>query len=131
MKLTARIVLIAVMALCAGAVKANSGNATTAKAAGSTLDGEVLSGMSFTSNSQLWNYRAAGEPWNFWFIYTLINKPTVVENGETVEDERDKVYTIYFDDVRPLRAPENRPDNLGLFFKIKYFGPAVSDEYTP
>ena len=48
------------------------------------------------------------------------------DGGETVEDTRDKVYTFYFDDIRGLRAAANRPVNVGLFFKIKYFGDAVA-----
>jgi hypothetical protein len=96
---------------------------------GSVLDGETLTGMSFTtaSGDRLeWNYHASGEPWNFWFIDTLISKPTTIEGGDSVEDTRDKIYTIYFDDVRQLRAAANRPTNLGLFLKIKYFGDAVA-----
>ena len=97
---------------------------------GSRLDGETLSGMSFSTTDSDWNYRAAGEPWDFWYIDTLLNKPTTEEEGETVIDERDKVYTIYFDDIRPIRAAANRASNVGLFVKIKYFGPAVAIEYS-
>ena len=93
---------------------------------GDMLDGETLSGMSFSSASSEWNYRADGNPWNFWFVDTIINKPSIEEDGETMEDTTDKVYTIYFDDVRPLRAAQNRASNLGLFLKIKYFGPAIA-----
>lgn len=94
---------------------------------GTVLDGETLSGMTFvTTSGNPWNYRASGKPWDFWFIKELINKPTYVENGETLEDKNDKVYRIYFDDVRPLRDIDNQASNLGLFLKIKYFGPAVS-----
>ena len=57
---------------------------------------------------------------------TIISKPTMDDGGETVEDTRDKVYTFYFDDIRGLRAAANRPVNVGLFFKIKYFGDAVA-----
>lgn len=93
---------------------------------GSVLDGETLSGMSFTTNSTEWNYRPTGDPWDFWFIDNLISKPTTTQDGNTVEDTKDKIYTIFFDDIRPLRAPGNRPSSIGLFLKIKYFGPAVS-----
>ena len=96
---------------------------------GSVLDGETLSGMSFLTddaNRLKWNYHPSGEPWNFWFIDTLISKPTTIENGDSVEDKRDKIYTIYFDDVRELRAPANRPTDMGVFLKIKYFGDAVA-----
>ena len=93
---------------------------------GSSLDGATLSGMSFTTTQRQWNYRAADAPWNFWYVDTLISKPTTGEGGETVEDTRDKIYTIYFDDIRPLRAAVNRSENLGLFFWIKYFGNAVA-----
>ena len=97
---------------------------------GAILDSETLSGMNFvTTPASAWNYRAAGDPWNFWFIYNIINKPIFEEAGETIEDTRDKVYTIYFDDIRALRATENQASNVGLFFKIKYFGPAVAVEY--
>jgi len=95
---------------------------------GSVLDGETLSGMNFVTTPQKWNYRASGDPWNFWFVYNLVNKPTTQESGETMEDTRDKIYTIYFDDVRPLRDTGNRADKVGLFLKIKYFGPAVAVE---
>lgn len=96
---------------------------------GSVLDGETLAGMSFTTATAdrlLWNYHASGEPWNFWFIDTIISKPTTIEGGDSVEDTRDKIYTIFFDDVRTLRAAANQPTNLGLFLKIKYFGDAVA-----
>ena len=96
---------------------------------GSVLDGETLSGMSFTTdnaNRLQWNYHASGDPWNFWFIDTLISKPTVDLGSGSEEDTRDKIYTVYFDDIRPLRAAANRPENLGLFFEIKYFGDAVA-----
>ena len=96
---------------------------------GSVLDGETLAGMSFTTaagDRLQWNYHPDGEPWNFWFVDTIISKPTMDDGGETVEDTRDKVYTFYFDDIRGLRAAANRPVNVGLFFKIKYFGDAVA-----
>ena len=101
---------------------------------GTVLDGEVLSGMSFTTataDSKEWNYHAGGKPWDFWFFRELVSKPTKIEDGETIEDRGDKVYRIYFDDVRPLRAPDNQQENIGLFLKIKYFGPAVAVVYTP
>lgn len=96
---------------------------------GSVLDGEVLSGMNFvTTPTTAWNYRAASEPWNFWFIFNIINKPMIEDGSESTEDTRDKIYTLYFDDVRPLRAAGNRASNVGLFLKIKHFGPAVAIE---
>ena len=67
-------------------------------------------------------------PWNFWFVYEMINKPTYEQNGETLEDREDKLFRIYFDDIRPLRASGNQADEVGLFLKIKYFGPAVAVE---
>ena len=100
---------------------------------GTVLDGETLAGMSFTTadaDRLLWNYHPSGEPWNFWCIYNIVNKPTTEENGATEEDTVDKIYTIYFDDIRPLRASANRATNLGLFLKIKYFGPAVAISYS-
>ena len=99
---------------------------------GTVLDGEVLSGMDFTTDDGdrlLWNYHKDGEPWNFWYIYTLLNKPSTEIGGVTTEDTSDKVYTIYFDDIRPLRAAANRANNVGLFVKINHFGPAVSVAY--
>ncbi|MBR1887500.1 MAG: hypothetical protein IJ813_03435 [Bacteroidales bacterium] len=96
---------------------------------GSVLDGETLAGMSFTTDAAdrlQWNYHVSGDPWNFWFVDTIISKPTMMDGGESVEDTRDKVYTFYFDDIRGLRAAANRPENVGLFFKIKYFGDAVA-----
>lgn len=93
---------------------------------GDRLDGETLAGMSYSSTFTDWNYRAVGDPWNFWFIDNILNKPSTEEDGVSVEDTTDKIYTIYFDDVRPLRATGNRAKNLGLFLKIKYFGPAVA-----
>lgn len=98
---------------------------------GTVLDKtEILDGMNFvTSPTTAWNYRASGEPWNFWFIYNIINKPSIDSNGISEEDTRDKIYTVYFDDIRQLRAAGNRADHIGLFFKIKYFGPAVAVSY--
>lgn len=100
---------------------------------GTVLDGETLAGMNFTTSgaqSAAWNYHAPGKPWDFWFVDEMVNKPTYEENGETLEDRNDKVYRIYFDDIRPLRDASNRADNVGLFLKIKYFGPAVSVAYA-
>lgn len=93
---------------------------------GTVLDRETLSGMTFTTSSGVWNYRASGDPWNFWYIKELETKPTKDVNGETVEDGDDKLYRIYFDDIRPLRAAGNRPSDVGLYLKIKYFGDAVA-----
>jgi len=96
---------------------------------GTVLNGETLTGMNFTTASadaKKWNYHNFGEPWNYWYVYTIMTKPTIVVEGETIDDEQDKTYTIYFDDTRPLRAAANRADDVGLFFKIKYFGPATS-----
>ena len=96
---------------------------------GTVLDGETLAGMSFTTASAdrlKWNYHAFGSPWDFWFVDTLVSKPTDSVGGESAEDTRDKIYTIYFDDVRPLRDTSNQAEDLGLFLKIKYFGDAVA-----
>ena len=86
---------------------------------GASLDGAVLSGMDFTTTPNPWNYRANGSPWNYWYTFTIMSKPD--SDGDS-----DDVYTIYFDDSRPLRAAVNRSENLGLFFWIKYFGDAVA-----
>lgn len=85
--------------------------------------------MSFTTASAdrlEWNYHASGNPWNFWFVDMLVSKPTESSGGESAEDTRDKIYTIYFDDVRALRDVGNRAVDIGLFLKIKYFGDAVA-----
>ena len=100
---------------------------------GTKLDGETLAGMDFintTTGGLRWNYRDEADPWNFWFVNTIVSKPTVTEGSESMEDTRDKIYTVYFDDIRPLRAAANRPTNVGLFFKIQYFGPAVPVTYV-
>ena len=76
---------------------------------GDRLDGETLAGMSYSSTFKDWNYRAVGDPWNFWFIDNILNKPSTEEDGVSVEDTADKIYTIYFDDVRPLRRLETGP----------------------
>ncbi len=89
------------------------------------LDGEELAGMSFVQTNN-WNYRKSGEPWDFWYTYTIVSKPTIEDGGATVEDTNPKTYTIYFDDIRPLRDAGNRAANIGLFLKIKYFGDAVA-----
>ena len=101
---------------------------------GTVLDGATLSGMTFTAseaNKKQWNYRASGSPWNFWYNYTIISKPTKEENGATVEDTGDKLYTVYFDDVRPLRASGNRADNVGLYVFMNHFGTAVPVTVVP
>lgn len=90
---------------------------------GTTLDGEILSGMSFVTTTNKWNTRASGSPWNYWFFFDILSKPL---NTDGTEDNRAKTYTIYFDDTRPLRAAANRADGVGLFVKAKYFGPALS-----
>lgn len=94
---------------------------------GNTVDGEVLAGMTYVTTANKWNTRATGSPWNYWFFFDLLSKPTTTDSGgQTVEDMSDKLYTIYFDDTRPLRAAANRADGVGLFLKIKYFGDAQS-----
>ena len=100
---------------------------------GNTVDGEVLSGMTYVTTANKWNTRATGSPWNYWYCFDILSKPTKEENGQIVEDLEDKLYTIYFDDVRPLRAAANRADGVGLFVKAKYFGDAipVTEASTP
>ncbi len=90
---------------------------------GAILDNETLLGMTFSTvaTNRAWNYRRTGDPWNFWFNYTISVKPDYV-NEQTV-------YTIYFDDTRPLRDFQNRALNVGLFLKMRYFGPAVPVYY--
>lgn len=94
---------------------------------GAVLDEETLTNMTFvTTPVTAWNYRKSGEPWDFWYTYTILSKPTKIEDGATVEDKSDKTYTIYFDDVRPLRDAGNRATEVGLYVKIQYFGAPVS-----
>ncbi len=97
---------------------------------GTALDGETLMGMDFAGYTDssvpspfLWNSRKIGEPWNSWFYIDIISKPTKADGSE---DNSAKIYTIYFDDTRPLRATANQASGVGLFVKIKYFGPAQS-----
>jgi len=90
-----------------------------------TLDGETLTGMSFSNTVTEWNYRKTGEPWNFWYTLTLLSKPMKTVDGASVEDTSDHTYTIYFDDTNPFRASYSQTTNVGLFFKIKYFGAAT------
>ena len=93
---------------------------------GNTVDGETLGGMTYVTTANKWNTRAAGTPWNYWFFFDLLAKPTVAGVNGPIEDLSDKSYTIYFDDTRPLRAAANRADGVGLFLKIKYFGDAIA-----
>jgi hypothetical protein len=60
--------------------------------------------------------------------FILTDKPTTTVDGAETTDEDDHTYTIYFDDIRSLRAPANRADKVGLFLKIRYFGDAVGVE---
>ncbi len=90
------------------------------------MNGEVLGGMTYSNNANAWNYRDVNRPWNYWYTYTLNSKPTALINGDTEYDTQDRIYTIYFDDVRPLRATANQATGIGLFLKIKYFGDAVA-----
>ncbi len=93
---------------------------------GNTLDDEVLGGMTFVTTANKWNTRPAGSPWNYWYFFNIVSKPMISDgSGYLVEDNSAKIYTVYFDDIRPLRAPANRADGVGLFLKIKYFGDAV------
>ena len=94
---------------------------------GTELDGDKLSGMDYATTANSWKYQKAGEPWNFWYVKQLLNKPTTTDDeGKTVEDKSDIVYRIYFDDVRGLRASGNQASDIGLFLWIKYFGAAVA-----
>lgn len=105
---------------------ATFGVATLSTENGSLMNGEVLGGMTYSNNANAWNYRDVNRPWNYWYTYTLNSKPTAVINGDTEYDTQDRIYTIYFDDVRPLRATANQATDIGLFLKIKYFGDAVA-----
>lgn len=100
---------------------------------GNTVDGEVLSGMTYVTTAKKWNTRQNGSPWNYWYFFDIISKPTKVVDGQTVEDLEDKLYTVYFDDVRGLRAAANQSEDIGLFVKAKYFGDAipVTETSTP
>lgn len=92
---------------------------------GQILDGELLAGMSTVeSPTSAWNYQSLSAPWNYWYTFTLVSKPTITVDNVTEEDERDHIYTFYMDDVRALRAPANRHSEIGLYLKIKYFGDA-------
>lgn len=94
---------------------------------GNTVDDEVLAGMTYVTTANKWNTRATGSPWNYWYFFDLLSKPITTDSGgQTVEDMSDKLYTVYFDDTRPLRAAANQADGVGLFLKIKYFGDAQS-----
>ena len=100
---------------------------------GDTLDGEILAGMDFNTTDPLaWNYRQLNplKPWDYWYTYSIVSKPRKIVDGVSVEDVDDKEYTIYLADTRPLRAAANRATTVGLFLKIKYFGPAISVYYT-
>lgn len=95
---------------------------------GDTLDGEILAGMDFNTTDPLaWNYRQANplKSWDYWYTYSIVSKPRKMVDGNSVEDVDDKEYTIYLADTRPLRAAANRASSVGLFLKIKYFGPAT------
>ena len=93
---------------------------------GSTIDGETLTGMATSSNHTSWMYNSIS--WNYWYTFILTDKPTTTVDGAETTDEDDHTYTIYFDDIRSLRAPANRADKVGLFLKIRYFGDAVGVE---
>ena len=75
-------------------------------------------------------YWGSGTPnAHFWLpVGDHITRGVTEDGGETIEDTKDKVYTVYFDDVRQLRAEGNRASSVGLFLKIKYFGPAIAVE---
>ena len=51
---------------------------------GAVLDGEPLSGMSFSTTPNLWNYRESGKPWNFWYTYVVTTKPSDQPNKHTI-----------------------------------------------
>lgn len=93
---------------------------------GGVIDGETLAGMNYTVTPGYWNTRAAGSPWDYWYTYTIMTKPYKTVNGVSVIDTSSKLHTLYFADVRALRANVNRPSDVGLFLKVKYFGDAIS-----
>ena len=97
---------------------------------GTVLEGETLYGMNFVTTSAAdWNSRATGSPWDYWYTYRIVSKPTITSGagsgGVTVEDTGDKLYTFYFDDIRGFRT-QAAPTGVGLFLKIRYFGEAVT-----
>ncbi len=93
---------------------------------GSMLDGVTLSGFDYSTEPRPWNYREEGKPWDFWYSYSIMTKPEVVdgEGGSTIVT-RDLLATFYFADTRALRAADNRNTSIGLYLFIKHFGPVT------
>lgn len=56
--------------------------------------------------------QADPELWNFWYVYTIAAKDTSPE------------YWFDLTDITSDYAAENRPDNVGLYLKIEFFGDA-------
>lgn len=78
--------------------------------------GTEVPGIVNQTNTSQWNYQ---EPqWNFWYIYTITEK-------------EGPCYYIDFTDVRNSYASGNRPSNLGLYFRIEFFGETSASEAIP
>jgi len=59
-----------------------------------------------------WNYNASS--WGYWYHYAI------------TERSSNDAYTFYLEDVRSKRAEGNRASDVGLFFRIDYFGDPIA-----
>ena len=69
--------------------------------------GADVPSITYPGTAGTWNYQ--NPQWNFWYTYTITEK----ENP---------YYWIDFTDIRSSYAAANRPGNVGLYFRIEFFG---------
>ena len=78
--------------------------------------GTDVDGITSLGTAGNWDYQSP--QWNFWYIYTITEK-------------EGPYYYIDFTDMRSGYAEANRPSNLGLYFRIEFFGNTKPSEAIP
>ena len=75
--------------------------------------GSDVNGITYPGTQGRWNYQ--NPQWGFWYTYTITEK----ENP---------YYWIDFTDIRSSYAAANRPSDVGLYFRIEFFGQTQASE---
>lgn len=75
--------------------------------------GTDVNGINSLGTSGNWDYQ--NPQWNFWYTYTIDMK-------------EGPCYYIDFTDIRSSYATANRPDNVGLYLRIEFFGDSEASQ---
>ncbi len=79
-----------------------------------------------TSDPDKWNYQSPSKYWDYWYSYAITSVPKDA-NGKEIEGPE---VIINFKDVRgPNYDEDNRPEDVGLYLYIEFFGDAKEVSY--